>query len=347
MDPFHHRRRLALLLLAAVSCLAISCDLDSGGRGAPLRVIRTLGEGGLSPGQFNYPRAIDAGLGSLWVIDKSARIQRLDPETGECQAWFTMPEFELGKPTGVTIAPGADGEPLVYIPDTHYHRVMVYRPPSIGSDSAELVSTFGSYGQGRGEFVYPTDVAVLTDVHGNATRIYVSEYGGNDRISVFDPRVLQGDDGFLFSFGHQGDGPGVEFDRPQSIAISRELGELIVCDAINQRIGRFTLDGDLVSWIGPRSTPSISLDYPYGLLVMDDGVALVSEFGASRVQRLDLRTGSSLAIDGRPGRGPGELSTPWGVAWLNGAIFVLDSGNNRICAFRSSGAAGPSVPEMR
>lgn len=321
--------------LSVVAALFVGgCGRSPSGAGGPLEVLATLGEVGLSPGQFAYPRAIDSDGRDLWVIDKAARVQRVEPATGDCLAGWTMPDSELGKPTGVTVGP--DG--LIYIPDTHYHRVMVYRPPTGADAPPELVGRFGEYGSGPGQFIYPTDVAISTGSAGEINRIYVAEYGGNDRVQVFD-----GSFRFLFAFGTigRGDDPAaVEFSRPQSLAIIGDA--LIVADACNHRLGRFTLDGSLVGWIGSPETAGDApgrFSYPYGLCALADGTLLVSEFGNNRVQRIDPATGRSLAVYGRAGRGEGELAGPWGITVIGDRAYALDSGNNRVLAFPSPVAA--------
>ncbi len=332
-------RLLCWVLACVLVVLCPACDRSQSRTGEALISVGELGGVGLEPGLFNYPRAIDAGLGSLWVIDKSARVQRIDPETGACLAWFRMPKFDRGMPTGITIAPFLDGSPALYIADTHEHRVLVFAPATQLGTPPPLLASFGAFGEGPGQFIFPTDVCVLKDAQGKPLRIFVSEYGGNDRISVFDARkTLRGEDGFLFSFGSQGAGDGPVFDRPQSIAIDPTRNELIVCDAINHRIGRFTLRGELVRWLDGRADDRTGgLDYPYGLQMLADGRALISQFGASRIALMDLDTGRIEREYGVPGRGPGELSTPWGVCAQGGRCFVLDSGNNRIQAFRPAG----------
>src|SRR5262245_7386857 len=69
----------------------------------PLAVVASFGEVGLSPGQFTYPRVIENDGKSLYVIDKAAHVQRLDPKTGEATAMWTMPDSVNGKPCGATI----------------------------------------------------------------------------------------------------------------------------------------------------------------------------------------------------------------------------------------------------
>ena len=217
------------------------------------------------------------------------------------------------------------------------------------------MAQFGEYGTGPGQFIYATDVAVIPNEAGNGVqRVYVSEYGGNDRISIYERANPEsagagGEYRFVTSFGKYGiagedDTNGeLVFNRPQSIEWDASRGELIVNDACNHRVGRVTLDGKLVAWYGcsessPRAREASMqgqprLMYPYGLELPGDGTALIAEFGGVRLHRVDLSTGASLGTYGKPGRKDGELLTPWGVALANGQAFVLDSGNNRVQAF--------------
>jgi hypothetical protein len=343
--------------MLAPCILLVGCGSGTPEPGQPIAADATLGGLGDTPGRFAFPRAIDSAADgkSLWVIDRSARVQRIDAATGRCLALWKMPDSELGKPVGFTVAPGVDAEgrwcdELLYIADTHYHRVMVYKPPpppAPGADldssaKPELVTRFGDYGQGPGQFILPTDIAVLLGPDGKSvSRIYVGEYGGHDRISVFD-----GSYKFLFDFGTWGmgsesqpvDASKVVFARPQSLLIETIDGQkqLIVTDSANHRIGRLTLDGQLIGWYGSPETMGDGpgqFRFPYGLASLGDGTVMVSEFGGNRVQRIDLRTGQSLGSWGRAGRGDGELATPWAVAVLGNETFVVDSGNNRVLAF--------------
>jgi len=329
-------------IAVAVSCACatlIGCERAPTGP-APLNVNLVISEPGTSPGQLVYPRVLDFdSTGRLWAIDKTARVQAFDPASGEQRSMWTMPRYQLGKPTGMTFAPDRLGEEVLYVADTHYHRVMVYHPPDPHQageiDGAELLETeFGQYGFEDGQFVYPTDIAVLTGESGLAERIYVSEYGGNDRITVWSP-----DHEFLFAIGSPGDSPDrVEFARPQSIAIDAERRELIVTDSSNHRVGRLTLDGELIAWHGSFGEELGQFKYPYGLELLGDGTALICEFGNHRVQRIDLQSGESLGVYGEPGRREGQLKNPWAVATLGSSTFVLDSGNNRIMRIRTPGS---------
>lgn len=349
------RRRVASAALSVLMLAPIAgCD-DEAPFGAPVRVEAVFGALGDTPGRFGYPRAMcaDPKTDTLWIIDKLGRVQQLDARDGAVLAIWRMPEMKEGKPTGVTVGPGLDrdGDSLLYIADTHYNRVMIFRPPAPApgqrhTECPELVASFGSYGNGPGEFIYPTDVAILPTPDGKRVeRLYVGEYGGNDRVSVFDSSLR-----FLFSFGSYGEDASpdnIQFNRPQALEIDLSpeaqrdaggRGRLVVADSRGNRVGVFTLEGKLLRWIGSAQTASRepgSFRIPYGLHLMGDGTALVAEFENCRVQRIDLLTGASLGAWGCPGRGDGQLASPWGVTTLGNRTFILDSGNNRVLEFET------------
>jgi hypothetical protein len=374
--------------MAVAASLVASTGCERAPDGKPIAVSRVLGEVGISPGQFAFPRCMDTDGRSLWVIDKIARVQRVDLKTGKGLSGWKMPDFDLGKPTGVTVfdPTGRDEDELVFVADTHYHRVLVYRPGPEGSRENTPIASFGSYGREDGEFIYPTDIAVLPDERGGVKRLYVSEYGGNDRISIWElatedkteikaenkptPQPPPSGRGslmqfrFVRSFGNYGDEAAsgqVAFRRPQSIEIDHVRQRLVIADACNHRIGLFTLEGTLQKWIGAAQDGSkiaagqnveSPLRYPYGLTLLDDGTALVAEFGGARVSRVDLDKGAIVATYGKPGRGEGQLTTPWAVAVSGDDAFVLDSGNNRIVAFaapaprKEVARAGAGTPRL-
>ncbi len=308
------RQRLRGESVAVVRMLGVMMALSlalagCGGHAQPDAIWCSTGTG---KGQVVYPRAIaySPADNTFFVCDRLARIQQLDARGQFVREW-RMPEWEYGKPVGLTVGP--DGN--LWVADTHYHRVIVYTP------RGEEVRRFGSYGMEPGQFVLPTDIAF--DREGN---IFVSEYGDNDRIQVFDP-----EGNFIRQFGSFGSEDG-QFARPQSIVILDDL--LYVTDACNHRIVVFKTDGTFVRNFGSPGTELGQFRFPYGLDVDSKGRLVVCEFGNNRVQLVDPRTGQGLAVWGGGGRAPGELAYPWGVAADRaGRIITADAGNNRLQVF--------------
>ena len=283
-----------------------------GGCGNGTQPEEVWGATGTGKGQTVYPRGICYSRfdDTFFVVDRLARVQRLDDHGTWLNEW-RMPEFQRGKPIGLTIGPDAN----LYIADTHYARVMVYTP------KGELVRTWGSEGNGPGQFTYPTDVSF--DAQG---RVFVSEYGDNDRIQVFD-----GQGKYLYMFGRFGSGDG-EFARPESMVIDGAL--VYVADSCNHRIAVFRTDGRFVRNMGSLGSALGQFRFPYGLDQDSKGHLIVAEFGNNRVQSVDKETGRGIRTWGVAGREKGQLAYPWGVAVdRKDRVVVVDSGNNRMQVF--------------
>lgn len=286
-------RRLALVLVLASGCTKAAAPDAS-------TPIQSIGGPGSEAGHFATPRASAWDpRGFLYVVDKTARIQKFDAAGKFLLSWNT-PESEKGRPTGMVVDPKGE----LWVADTHYHRVLHYSTEGI------LLSEFGSEGNGPGQFQYPTGIAIGAD-----GLIFVSEYGGNDRIQVFthDGRILR-------AWGSYGADPG-QFERPQGIALAGD--RIYVADAANHRVQVFSLEGKLLLSWG-------DLKYPYSVSLDGDGNVLVAEYGRHRVSKF-TRDGKALASAGRPGTGPAELNTPWSAIAIGGdRIAIVDSGNHRV-----------------
>lgn len=277
---------------------------------APFNPTMIIGATGRSPGQFVYPRgmALDTGRHRLYVVDKTGRIQQFDRQ-GHFVDAIILPTFDRGFPTGISVEPNTGS---LFIADTHEHRVLVY------DLDGRLERTIGSEGQEPGQMLYPTDIACGPD-----GMLFVSEYGGNDRIQAFDH-----DGNPLYAFGTFGFGAG-EFNRPQSVEYDAKRNELVILDACNHRVVVTDLKGNWKFSVGKPGRGPGELNYPYGLVLQPDGTFLVGEFGSSRIQHL-ARDGTCLGIFGTLGAEPGYLQTPWGLAADGDSLYVVDSRNDRV-----------------
>jgi len=304
----------AVVAVATPGCGPTEVAEDAAAGPPPLACPTVFGRPGNLDGRFDYPRAIalDTANERLFVVDKSARIQRFGLD-GSFQTAWRMPRFENGKPTGISIAP--DGR--VVVADTHEHRIAIFSP------DGELLETHGRMGREPGEFIYPTDVAAGPD-----GRWFVSEYGGNDRVQIFD--ADWNPVGVIGFAGETDRDDRPALSRPQSIAWDAGRGELFIADAIHHRIVVTDADGRLRRVLGGPGLEPGRFSYPYGLAIADDGSLVVVEFGANRVQRIDPTDGQSLAVAGGTGVQPGRLRYPWAIDVAAGTMAVLDSGNARV-----------------
>ncbi len=274
----------------------------------PDRVVAVFGGFGLENGAFSYPRAITAEPGgSIFVVDKSGRIQRFSAD-GAFEIGWRMPETEHGKPVGLAIHP--DGR--LFVADTHYHRVLVF-----DRDGRPLAS-FGREGAGDGELQLPTDVAFDADGY-----IYVGEYQGNDRITKWSPNL-----DFVKALAQE---PidGKRLRRPAGLAVDREQ-TLWIADACNHRIIRLSRDGELLATFGRFGSAPGEMRYPYDIAITPDDQIMICEYEGNRLQWFS-KEGRSLRIWGRGGRRPGELFAPWGATYgPRGRVYIVDSLNSRV-----------------
>ena len=182
---------------------------------------------------------------------------------------------------------------------------------------SEYFGTFATSGEGDGQFIWMTAIAV-----DSTGRIYVSdEY--TQRISVFDSSG-----GFLAKWGKQGAAPG-EFDGPSGMAFDR-ADNLFVVDHKNNRVQKYTKDGRYLSGFGSEGHGDGEFNLPWGMTIDAKGELYVADWRNDRIQRFSPE-GEYLAQYGSSGRGDGQFSRPSGVAVdEDGYMYVADWGNERV-----------------
>ena len=306
----------AMAGIAGATTLAMSGCVPQGSSPIPQLV---WGRRGMSNGRFLKPRAMTIDDSDhLYIVDTTGRIQVFDSDGTFQRVWKT-PQTENGRPTGMAFESkaGLDQSPKLLVADTHYYRMLVYRPDG---SMVEEEWIGGTSGHSPGEFAFVTDA--VCDKHGN---YYIGEYGSSDRIQKFAPNGE-----FMTQWGGTGREPG-KFVRPQSLVVQGDV--LIVCDACNHRIQRFDLTQEtpeLIDVWGKEGSETGEFYYPYDLALASDGTLIVCEYGGQRLQRL-TKDGDWIASWGGPGFKPGQLYQPWGVVIdSRDRVHILDSNNHRV-----------------
>ncbi len=260
------------------------------------------------------------------------------------------------------VATAPDGR--IVVADTLNNRIVIL------DAYGNFISTFGSEGNGTGEFRGPMGVTVSDE--GN---IFVVD-SWNNRIQVFE-----GNGTFIRTWGSKGFRDG-ELDSPRYIAIAPD-GDVVVSELHNRRIQIFDqngsfkhkwgatapfadaqgiyyafneyhtgsadrggwklcTDGQVVStWDSDDELDNYLFSWPDGVAVDRQGQIVITDLEDNRLISFDstgrfrwkTETHTSLRRTS-----PGNFSSPCGVAVTSdGTIFVADSLNNRIQKFTSTG----------
>ena len=189
---------------------------------------------------------------------------------------------------------------------------------------SSFFGSFGSWGEGAGQFIWPAAIAIDGD-----NKVYVAdEY--LDRISVFDA-----EGNFLAKWGCTGSGQG-QIRRPCGLSFDAN-NDLCVSDHHNNRVQKFTSDGDYLFGFGSAGSQEGQLNLPWGLTVAPSGDIYVADWRNDRIQRFTAG-GEFVAGYGTPGEGEGELNRPASIAVDGeGYMFVANWGNERVEVFDPDG----------
>ncbi len=224
----------------------------------------------------------------------------------------------------VALACGESGDLFAVI--TKIDRTCMVTRFSVGdmAGDEDVINHIGGRGEGRGQFVWPSGVAL-----DSRSNVYVTD-AWTDRVSVFTP---EGE--FVRDFGSSGSGDG-QFRRPSGIAIHDD--EILVSDTVNHRIQRLTLDGRLIAEWGCFGSDFAQLRSPWGITTDAEGAVYVADHKNHRVQKFDA-DGEFLFAFGSKGDGNDEFDHPSDVAIdPAGDIYVCDWANSRVQAYESDGS---------
>jgi len=334
--------------------------------------IASWGSYGIGDGQFNYPFSISIGPGDIvYATDpENDRVQIFSSTGTFLDKWDTSGSLpgEFLAPTGIHV----DAAGFVYVVDSGNFRVQVF------DNAGVFQFEFGSLGGGGGDFVIPVSITVdgngfifVSDVilsliqKFDSSGTFVDEWGAegldngefwellgiahsptNDIYTVDGSRLIvqqfTNSGTFVSLFGtnngqpYWGDGPG-EFLYPNDAACS-PLGYVYISDEDNDRIQKFTANGQFLMEWGEYGSLDGEFDGPEGISCDSAGNVYVADEGNDCIQVFDPN-GNHLLTIGSTGTSDGEFEDPQDVAVdSNGNIYVVDNNRDDVQKFDSSGA---------
>lgn len=211
-------------------------------------------------------------------------------------------------------------------------RIYVLTRLELGGGHVRMVGMEDDDLGARAETGLTWPAGLLLDDDGN---LFISDEATH-QITVIDAE--SGEE--LRRWGAEGSEPG-QLGRPALMAWDPD-GNILVAEARNHRIQRFTPEGEPLGLIGagpgegPGDAPG-QLNMPWGVATDAEGAIYVGDWRNDRVQKLSPE-GEPLLVIGAPGSGEGQLTRPAGVAVdEQGDVYVADRDNNRVLLFDKSG----------
>jgi len=300
----------------------------------------------------------------VYVLDAGKNMVRVfDPSGTQVVAFgsrgISMAGFD--KPQGVAV----DVRGNIYVADTGNFKVKKF------DGQGNLVCSSGSAGDGHGQFYVAAgltvdpegkiwvvdagkstvqvfvaerdDAPMLTPASPLPTMEFLKEMPGGAVAITFNNRAwgilgdslstLGVDD--VRTIGSRGSKPAF-FKNPRGIAVDGQ-GNFWVADTGNDRLQKFSRDGNLLHVIGKSGSGEGEFHSPSGIAVSPKGNLCIADTGNKRVQVFNAR-GAFIGSFGKKGKLAGQINEIVDIA-VDGAenLYVVDRGNDRIAKYDSDG----------
>lgn len=171
------------------------------------------------------------------------------------------------RPTGIVYSPLTQ---KIWVAETGNHRLQIL------DKSGRVEKTIGTRGVGRGEFNFPTSMAI--DNEGN---VYVVD-AMNFRIEIFNK---EGE--FLSMFGENGDGTG-SFASPKGIALD-SYNNIYVVDALFNVVQIFDKKGNFLYNFGSQGQGDGQFWMPSGIFIDKNDHIFIADTYNSKIQEFQLK----------------------------------------------------------
>jgi hypothetical protein len=203
------------------------------------------------------------------------------------------------------------------------------------TNTGSLITQWGSYGSGDGQFDQISGIAV--DASGNVyvTDTYIGTFPNAPRVQKFTSTGT-----FITKWGSFGGGDGQFYDH-KGLAVDPS-GNVFVADTGNYRIQKFDATGTFLTKWGSSGNGDGQFVNPVAVAVDGSGNVYVTEEGSivtggGRVQKF-TNSGVFITSWGSVGSGYGQFDGAYGVAVdTSGNVYVIDRNNHRVERFDSTG----------
>ncbi len=208
---------------------------------------------------FQYPVGIVSYKGRIYVSDSILKKVFILDEKGKKIGEFSG---RLERPTMMALNPEKG---LIYLSDSLSHRIQVY------DLDGKNVTGFGSNGDGKGEFNFPTHIWV--DKKGY---VYITD-SMNFRVQILDSNGR-----FISMFGTHGDSY-ADLERPKGLATDSD-GNIYVVDSIQDMVKIFNREGGLLLFFGQNGTNYGDFWLPSGIFIDKKDNIYIADTYNGRIQ---------------------------------------------------------------
>jgi len=206
---------------------------------------------------FGSPVAVAKRGGKFYVADSALARVIVFGEDGKLLFQITN---KLERPSGLAIA-----NDRLFVADSKRHAIVSF------DLDGKFISEFGKRGTGRGDFNFPTHVAI-----GPSGNLFITD-SMNSRVQVVNRAGA-----FQSEIGSAGDRPG-HFGRPKGVAVD-SLGHVYVVDAMFDTVTLFDHDGKLLMNFGDSGSGAGNFWLANGVAISRANEIYVADAYNKRIQ---------------------------------------------------------------